>query len=138
MQAWLPPPLVNRARFAVLSGTVTMVPSTAQTSRPRHHVPRLPRGIAAGPRSRSNSQRSGAAPPAACLRQRPDRRRRHRKADQACGEPGSHPGISQPGKQAPGQQQVDHHPRRQVPDPQGLRCWSHRLNSRIQTLTTRP
>jgi hypothetical protein len=37
MQAWLP--LVNRARFAVLSGTVTMVPSTAQTSRPRHHVP---------------------------------------------------------------------------------------------------
>ena len=102
MQAWLPPPLVNRARFAVLSGTVTMVPSTAQTSRPRHHVPRLPRRIAAGPRSRSNSHRSGAAPPAACLRQRPGRRRRHRKADQACGEPGPHPGISQPGKQAPG------------------------------------
>lgn len=53
--------LVYRARFAGLSGSGTVVPSTAQTSSPCHHTPAVLMP-AAGPRSRSKSHRSGAGP----------------------------------------------------------------------------
>jgi hypothetical protein len=49
-----------------LSGTVMMVPSIAHTSSPRHHVPRS-RESTAGPRSRSNKNRSGATRPGGVL-----------------------------------------------------------------------
>jgi hypothetical protein len=114
----------------VLSATVMMVPSMAQTSSPRQRTPAVPPGTAAGPRSRSNSVRSGAAPS----------RRRAWVSAAAVGrrrqpvQPGRQPvpdlHIAKLGEQAPGQQQADHDPGRQVPDP-GLhpaRLGQHRID----------
>ncbi len=56
------------------------------------------------------------ADPAACLRQRASRGCRHRQAGQARGELGPRPRVPQLREQARGQQQVHHHPRRQIPD----------------------
>ena len=76
-----------------LSGTVMMVPSIAHTSSPRHHVPRS-RESTAGPRSRSNKNRSGATPTRrrACA-SGPGRRRGHRQARQPRGELAPHARI---------------------------------------------
>jgi site-specific DNA recombinase len=87
-----------------------------------HQQPAPPRPTTARNRGRAaqqikqEPQRCGADP-AACLRQRASRGCCHRQAGQARGEPVPHPQVSQFREQAPGQQQVDHHPRRQVPDP---------------------
>nr|WP_233213569.1 hypothetical protein [Mycobacterium sp. QGD 101] len=54
----LPPPTrPNAARFAGVSGVNIDVPSIAHTSRTRHRA-----APAAGPRTRSNSSRSGLTP----------------------------------------------------------------------------
>jgi hypothetical protein len=96
--------------LAGLSATVMMVPSIAHTSSPRHRTG--PAMVAAGPRSRSNNARNGG----------PTRRRALVNASslgvgqvqtiQAGHQPMPHLPVAQLGEQAPGQQQIHHHPRR--------------------------
>jgi hypothetical protein len=57
---WWPVCLPNTARFGGLSGTLIVVPSIAHTTSPRHRTG--PAVVTAGPRSRSNNTRTGAAP----------------------------------------------------------------------------
>ena len=79
--------------------------------------PALARGSGrAAQQIKQEPQRRGPDP-APRLGQRPRGRCRRRDTSQPSGELAPHPRIPQLREQAPGQQQVDHHPRRQGPYP---------------------
>jgi hypothetical protein len=114
---WWPPPRRNLRRFASVSGQHIMVESIAVTNRPRQYTPLVP-GPASGPRSRSNRPpQRRHADPAPCLGQRPRSRCDHPEPVQSGDHLRPHLPVTHLGEQPGGQQQVDHHPRGQVPYP---------------------